>query len=100
MTRSLIALLIVTIAFLAAPLAAYAGPPARPLALTPAQFDALGELENQPQHVAVLDVHATFKSEREKSLDATRLSDDIFTVAWTGGVPAAVIICLIAAAPL
>ena len=100
MIRSLLALTIVMMVLVAAPTADSADPPLRPLELTSAQFDYLRQLETQPEHAAVLDLHASYKSEREKSLDATRLSDDIFTVAYTGGFPATILILLIAAAPL
>jgi len=81
---------------------AVAAPPPRPLALTASQFDALRQLETQPDHAALLDTHASFQgeSDRLESLEATRLSDDIFTVAWTGGFPATILVLLIAAAPL
>ncbi len=100
MIRNVLILAVVMMILLATPAVVSANPPGYPLALTPAQFDYLRQLETQPEHAAILDMHATYKSEREKSLDATRLSDDILTVAWTGGLPATIIILLIAAAPL
>ena len=100
MIRSLPSLAIVMMVLVSTPAAASADPPPRPLAMTSAQFDHLRQLEAEPEHAAVLDLHASYKSEREKSLDATRLSDDIFTVAYTGGFPATILILLIAAAPL
>ena len=100
MMRCLIPLVIVTTLVWLAPLAALADPPPRPLALTEAQYNHLRQLEVQPEHATILDVHATYQSERERSLEATRLSDDILTVAYTGGFPATILILLIAAAPL
>lgn len=77
-----------------------AGPPSRPLTLTAAQFEGLCDLQTQPEHATVLDVHATYKSEREQHLDAVRLSDDVFSAVWHGGVPGTILAILIAAAPL
>ena len=79
---------------------ASAAPPPRPLGLTAAQFDHVCQLEAQPEHEAVLGMHASYKSEREKSLEFTRGSDDFWTVAYTGGLPATLLGILIAAAPL
>ncbi len=98
--RHLTGLLIVTVTLSALPAAVIAAPPTRPQALTPAQFEGLQQLESQPDHAPVLDLHASYKSEREKNLELTRLSDDIWTVVYTGGFPAALLIVLIAAAPL
>jgi hypothetical protein len=78
--------------------------PARPLELTSAQFDGLTALESQPQHAAVLDLHASYTSEeaseREKTHETTMLVNDILTAAYTGGFPVGLLIVLIAAAPL
>jgi len=78
----------------------WAGPPSRPLGLTADQFHALQRLETQPAHRAVLDVHATYKSQRERSLDLTRASDDFWTIALQAGFPGTIAGFLIAAAPL
>ena len=85
---------------LAVPATVSAAPPSRPLALTPAQFDHLQQLETEPAHAAVLDVHATYQSEREQNLDRTRLANDTTTGATLGGIPTAIILVLICAAPL
>lgn len=86
--RCLLTWTLVASMLLAFPLTTVADdPPARPLPLTPSQYDGLTELQAQPEHVATLDIHATYKTEREKSLEATRLSDDIFTVLYTAGFP-------------
>ena len=91
----LLILTLVVSMLLAFPLTTTAGdPPARPLPLTPDQYDRLSELQAQPEHVATLDVHATYKTEREKSLEATRLSDDVFTVLYTGGFPFLILLLL------
>ena len=68
--------------------------------MTSVSFDHLCQLESQATHTAVLDLHASYKSDREKQMDLTRLSDDIWTVAYTGGFPATLVFLLIAAAPL
>ena len=100
MIRNLLGLVIVLLSILAIPSMTSAEPPGRPLDLTTAQFDHLQQLEAQPDHAAIVDMHAAYKSEREKSLDATRLSDDFWTVAMNGGFPATIVILLICAAPL
>lgn len=102
MMRGMLTLVLVTLILTAIPAAVFAAPPARPLALTADQIDALRQLETQPQHAAVLDTHASFQDESDRlaSLEATRLSDDIFTIAYTGGFPVGLLLVLIAAAPL
>ena len=82
------------------PMTSWADPPARPAGLTVPQFKHLQTLQTQPEHATVLELKASYQSEREKNLEMTRLSDDIFTVAWTGGFPLIIILLLIAAAPL
>jgi len=79
---------------------ASAAPPARPLQLTGAQFDRLCQLESQPVHAAILDVRASYTSEREARLESTRLANDVATGAWQFGFPGAILFMLIAAAPL
>lgn len=79
---------------------ALAATPGRPAALTPAQYRALVHIEQQPEHAAVLDVQATYTSERDRSMEATRLSDDFWTVAYDAGLPGSILIVLICAAPL
>jgi len=79
---------------------AWASPPTRPAGLTTAQFNALQQIESQPQHAIVLDIHASYKSERERSLDLTRASDDFWTAVYQGGFPGAIAAILICAAPL
>ncbi len=77
-----------------------AAPPSRPVPLTASQMAAIRELEQQPQHAAVRAVRATYKSEREKSLEFTRASDDFWTAVWQGGFPGTILAVLICAAPL
>jgi len=99
--RCLMALAIVMMVVLATPSSASADLPPRPLGLTAGQFEHLRRLEAQPQHAAVVDMHASYKSERERSLEMTRMSDDILTVAYSGGIPATILwILFVAAAPL
>ncbi len=103
-------LLISALLMITLPLSALAQPPAnaaaakpaisRPLALTNGQFEALRQIENQPQHRAVLAVHATYKSEHERHMDLVRASDDFWTAAYTFGFPGTIIAMLICAAPL
>ncbi len=85
---------------LAAPAVALAELPPRPVGLTPAQFQALRQVESQPQHQRVLEVHATYKSERERNLDFTRASDDFWSVVWHAGWPGTIATFLILGAPL
>ncbi|GMU23954.1 MAG: hypothetical protein AMXMBFR13_40310 [Phycisphaerae bacterium] len=77
-----------------------AAPPARPAPINAAQFEHVLRLEAQPQHVAILDVRASYESERERNLEFTRASDDFWTLAWNGGFPGTILALLICAAPL
>ncbi|MBI4578172.1 MAG: hypothetical protein HY718_00625 [Planctomycetes bacterium] len=61
-------------------------PPARPAALTPAQFEALRRIEAQPEHRTIAGISATY-SAREKNLEFTRFSDDFWTAAYQVGWP-------------
>ena len=98
--RRLMALML-TLAILGTiPTAASATPPARPLTVTSAQFGELQQTQAAPEHVAVLDVHASFKSEHEKQLEKTRMADDISSGVMLIGYPTLIICLLIAAAPL
>jgi len=98
--RSAIILLALTAMVLVCGSIASAAPPPRPLQLTPAQFDQLCQLETQAEHVAVLDVRASYTSEREAKLEATRLADDVSTAAYQFGWPGTILLILICAAPL
>lgn len=80
--------------------AAFAGPPSRPLPVTQSQFRALQHLQSEPGHAAIRQVRATYESERERQLELTRLSDDIWTAAYQAGFPATILTILICAAPL
>ena len=93
-------ILLILAVVLAGSTVAWAAPPARPVGLTAEQFQTLQRLETQPPHRAVLEVHATYKSERERSLDFTRASDDFWTIAMQAGFPGTIAAFLIAAAPL
>jgi len=77
-----------------------AEPPSRPVGLTAAQFQALRQVESQPQHQRVLEVHATYKSDRERNLDFTRASDDFWSLVWHAGWPGTIATFLILGAPL
>jgi hypothetical protein len=77
-----------------------ADPPSRPLDVTEGQFEYLCQLENQPEHSVVLDIHAAYKSEHEKRLELDLLINDITTAAYNIGFPATVAILMMAAAPL
>ncbi len=98
--RRLMALILILAVLTAIPTAASAAPPARPLAVTPAQFGELQKAQTATEHVAVLDVHASFKSEHEKQLEKTRMADDISSGVVLIGYPTLIICLLIAAAPL
>lgn len=76
-----------------------ATPPARPLPMTTAQFEALRQMEASGPHAAVNRVQATY-ADREKSLKFTTASDDFWTVFYSGGLPGSIITVLICAAPL
>ena len=79
----------------------YAGPPpSKPLEVTDTQFEYLCLLETQPEHSAILDVHAEYKSEHEKRMDVTIFVNDVLTAAYNIGFPATVVALMIAAAPL
>jgi hypothetical protein len=80
--------------------AADADPPARPLGLTAEQFQHLQQLESQPEHALALDMRASYKSERERSLEFTRASDDILSVVGLGYTPGLILTFLILGAPL
>lgn len=88
------------VVILAVPMLAMAEPPSRPHELTAAQFEQLVQLENQPQHAAVQQLHASYASEREINMEATRAWDDALTYAYNVGYPLGILIVLIAAAPL
>lgn len=88
------------VAVVGGPLTVSAGPPARPLGLTPEQFAQIRGLEAQPEHAVVLDLHATYKSEREQHLDFNRASDDFWSGVYQVGFPGTVLAILICAAPL
>jgi len=98
--RRLMALILMVSILTAIPTAASAAPPSRPLAVTPAQFGELQTTQTAPEHVAVLDVHASFKSEHEKQLEKTRMADDISTGVMLIGYPTLIVCLLICAAPL
>jgi hypothetical protein len=85
---------------LSMPMSAMADPPTRPHELTATQYQQLIRLESQPQHVAVQELHASYASEREINLEATRAWDDALTYAYNIGFPTGILILLIAAAPL
>lgn len=79
---------------------AVAGPPARPLPITSTQYQAVCQVESQTEHVAVLDIRASYTSEAEASRSANLVANDISTAAFQVGWPSIPLILLIAAAPL
>lgn len=87
-------------AALMSPVAAQAVPPPRPVPLTPAQYQRLKQVEQQPSHAMVRNLRASYSSDRERNLEFNRASDDFWTAAHTGGFPIGLLIILIAAAPL
>jgi hypothetical protein len=80
--------------------AAMADPPGRPKGLTPAQHRQLVQLEQQPQHVAVQGVQATYTKDAKFDKAFTRISDDVWTVVFDVGVPTTIIILLFASSAL
>ena len=93
--------LMLMIVFLSVPAVAWAAdPPPRPLDVTDSQFEYLRQLETQPEHSVVLDIHAAYKSEREEMQEWTLLGNDILAAAYNIGFPATVLLLMIAAAPL
>ncbi len=91
---------VMVLAVLVGPAAAIAAPPARPLPMTSAQYQAVCQLEAQPEHVAVLDVRASYTSEHEATVAANLAVNDATTAAFNFGWPSIPLILLIAAAPL
>jgi hypothetical protein len=87
-------------------MAATADPPARPRALTAAQQQYLTQLQQQPEHMAVRQVQATYTSETCETSDQyapskfIRASDDFWTIAYQAGLPGTILGLLICAAPL
>lgn len=79
---------------------AFADPPARPQPLTSDQFSALRQIEREPQHLAVNDVHATYQSEVEQRREITRTADDVTSAATFLGYIGAIVTILCIAAPL
>jgi len=90
--RYAILLIALTVMFLIAGPLAQASPPVRPLPLTQAQFDQLCQIETQAEHVAVLDIRASYTSEREAQLEKNRLVDDATTAAYQFGWPLAILL--------
>ena len=100
MPKAIMIIVLVT-AILSAPMAVLAdNPPPKPVPFTPEQFQALQQLQVQAEHTAVLEIKASYKSQREKEHDLIRASDDFWTVAHNAGFPAVVAVLLICAAPL
>ncbi len=69
--------------------------PARPTALTPAQFESLCALEAAPEHSKVLQSSATY-APPEKGVRWQTVSDDVWTLVYDVGWPGAylaIVIC-------
>jgi len=98
--RQLATLILTLTMLMAVPASVSAAPPARPCALTPSQFNELQNLQADQDHAAVVDIHASFKSEHEQQLERSRMADDISTGVMLIGYPTLIIWLLIAAAPL
>lgn len=64
-------------------------PPVRPMALTAAQYEGLQQVQAEAEHVQVLETVASYSEEREERLKWTRFSDDVWTVVYQVGWPAA-----------
>ena len=91
---------VVGVLVLLAPAVVLAGPPARPLPLTSEQYQAIQQLEAQPEHAAVLDVQASYTSEYEATQASNLVANDITTALTEGGYIAAPLIILILNLPL
>lgn len=76
---------LVTGAFFLAPLVATAEPPAKPLEFTPEQYRCLSDMADEPDHAQTLNLHASYKSEREKRKDLNLVIDDTLTVVHDAG---------------
>jgi hypothetical protein len=74
--------------------------PDRPLELTPEQFAQLQQIQAEPAHEALMDLHASYSSEREERVEADRLANDVSSGAMLAAWPVALTWLLIAAAPL
>ena len=98
--RQLMTLVLAVTILMAVPTSVSAAPPSRPRALTASQFNELQNLQADQEHAAVVDIHASFKSEHEQQLERTRMADDISTGVVLIGYPTLIICLLIAAAPL
>src|SRR5438045_674174 len=70
-------------------------PPSRPLAITPAQFQALRQIETEPQNAAVRQVHATYQSEHEREMERVKTIDDATSAATFAGMIGAIVTILI-----
>jgi hypothetical protein len=86
---------VVLLALSAAPVLS-APPPARPLPLTPLQFQAMREIENQPQNAAVRQVHATYQSEHQREMERIEFINDATSAATFAGMIGAIaaILCI------
>jgi hypothetical protein len=69
-------------------------PPARPIPVSPAQFDALEQLSRRPEHAQVAQARASYSPE------AARTMTEIGVAATQIAIPASILTVLIAAAPL
>ncbi len=72
----------------------------RPLELTPEQYAELQQIQAEPEHVVIEDVHASYSSEREERIEADRIANDISTGFMQATGPVAIAIMLLLAAPL
>ena len=75
-------------------------PPARPVPLTAAQYDALRKLEQQPAHQARRDVPASYAESASPPDVSSRRESDLIHHGFQAGLPTLLLIILIAAAPL
>ena len=98
--RSSVLRVVMGVLVVLAPAVVLAGPPARPLALTSEQYQAIQQIEAQPEHAAVLDVQASYTSEHEATQAANLVTNDITTAIYQGTYAATPIILLILGAPL
>ena len=71
--------IVMVLAILVGPAFAVAAPPARPLAMTSAQYQAVCQIEAQAENTAVLDLRASYTSEHEAMMAANLVTNDITT---------------------
>ncbi|MHC4444332.1 MAG: hypothetical protein ACYTF1_09685 [Planctomycetota bacterium] len=94
MRKVILVLILIPVFFTIPAVSGAAEPPSRPLALTTSQFDYVCQLETHPDHLAVLDIHAAYQSDRQKRMETNLLVNDILTAAYYFGFPGTMLLLL------